>query len=137
MKNIVRRMVYLAIGWTEIAIGFVTVLGIAAVQVWGIGGLPRKPDEVYVFVTATGIAAFVLGAGLVRGKNWARILLIFFSGYIILTKILIYFGLLTFNGAMLTIIPAGLKDVFSSLYHLILILLLSLFPINSERERSV
>jgi hypothetical protein len=91
-----------------------------------------KPLNVYIFVTLTAIMAVVFGIGLLYDGKWAVRLLIFFSGYIILTKILVYAGLLSFAGAIITIVPVALKDGISILYHSALIIFLAIYERTSQ-----
>lgn len=106
------------IGAAEILIGVTTLLGVAAVQMTGIYNIEPKPLNVYIFVVVTAAISFVLGVGVLEKRVWAEKALIFFSGYIILTKLLKYLGLLTFSGDILTVIPPWGKDAVSIVYHL-------------------
>lgn len=119
-------MIYFLIGMCEITIGLLTMVGVPVVQ--AIGGtiqLTPKPLNVYVFVLITATISFILGVGMLARREWARKLLIFFSGYILITKIMKYTGLFVFKGDILTVIPVWLKDSTSFLYHFVLILVLS------------
>lgn len=119
-----KKLIYLAIGWIEILIGLITLIGSAFVQACVICSLPPKPDNVYMFVVISAAISFILGIGLIFGRNWARFLLIFFSGYIILTKVLIYSGLMAFSGPIVSIVPVWVVDGISSTYHTFIICLL-------------
>ncbi|MBD3426989.1 MAG: hypothetical protein GF409_07175 [Candidatus Omnitrophica bacterium] len=113
------------IAWLEILIGVCTLIGSSYIRFGGIPGFPPKPLNVYIFVTLTAITAFILGIGVLNRRRWAIRLLIFFSGYIILTKLLIYSGLLTFSGSIFTILPVHIKDGISILYHSLVIIILT------------
>ena len=89
-----------------------------------------KPLNVAVFVYSSSIVSTVLGVGLLKFKNWARTLLIFFSGYILLTKLLIFGGLLVFNGELLTYIPRDTKNIISIIYHASIIVTFTRYSIK-------
>jgi len=123
-----KKLTYL-IGVTEIIIGISALVGVAIVQATGIYGLGPKSFNVYIFVIVSACFSFVLGVGLISGREWARKLLIIFSGYVILIKILRYGGLLTLNAdiiSVVTAVPAWTKDALSFLYHVFVITFLSL-----------
>jgi len=71
------------------------------------------------------VVSATLGYNILKLKDWARKILIYFSGYIVLTKILIYTGLLSLNGQILIFIPSWIKDLTSTFYHLAIILILA------------
>ena len=124
-----RKIIEVFIGITEVVIGLSALIGVAVVQATGIYGLGPKPLNVYIFVVVSACMSFILGVGLLGGRTWAKNLLLFFSGYIILTKILRYGGLLTLNADIInaaTAIPVWEKDAISFLYHFSIILFLSL-----------
>jgi hypothetical protein len=116
------RLTVKVIALIEIFIGFVTL---ASLIVHSVLSLSTKPFNVFTFVLASSVTSAILGIGLLNHKDWARALLVFFSGYIILTKILIFMGLLDFSGEIFTHIPTGIKNSFSVLYHTLLILYLT------------
>ena len=98
----------------EMLVGAVTMAGLA----WATVALAQsKPLNVLFFVLVTAGSSFVIGVGLWRREEWARILLVFFSGYIILTKALIFAGLLHFEGELFTVVSADLKNAVSIAYH--------------------
>ncbi|MBN1526602.1 MAG: hypothetical protein JW919_03345 [Candidatus Omnitrophica bacterium] len=116
-KRIVKMVAFI-----EILIGLITMIGILTYKSLS---MSTKPLNVFVFVLVTAAASFALGLGLLNQRPWARTLLIFFSGYILLTKAMIALDLLRFNGEIVTSIPAGLKNAVSILYHLFIIWLLN------------
>ncbi len=122
----IEKIIRCLIGWIEVLIGIITVLGCTVVQTWRVYSTPSKPLNVYVFVVITAVAAIILGVGLIAGKTWARILLIVFSGYVIITKGLIYTGLMAFSGAMITLVPRWGIDIASVLYHMLVMIFLLL-----------
>ena len=120
------------IAWIEILIGAVTLISSSMVQFTGVFAAQPKPANVYIFVVLTAIMAVAFGVGLLYDGKWAVRLLIFFSGYVILTKILAYTGLLSFKGAIITIVPVAFKDGVSILYHSILIVFLTIYEKSSR-----
>ena len=115
------------IAWIEILIGATTLIISSMVQFTGAFTAQPKPTNVYIFVILTAIMAVAFGVGLLYDGKWAVRLLIFFSGYVILTKILVYAGLLSFKGALITIVPTAFKDGISVLYHSVLIIFLAIY----------
>ena len=105
----------------EILIGVTTIVASAA---FCILASHCKPLNVAVFVYSSAAISTILGIGLLKTKDWARILLIFFSGYILLTKLLIFGGLLVFNGELFKYIPRDHKNMISIIYHTSLIFVL-------------
>jgi hypothetical protein len=129
-------MLYFLIGMCEVTIGLLTMVGVPVVQAVGETiQLTPKPLNLYVFVVITATMSFILGVGMLARREWARKLLIFFSGYILITKIMKYTGLIVFKGDILTAIPVWLKDSTSFLYHFALILVLS-FCLPRRQEPS-
>jgi len=116
-----------AIAIIEVLIGLVTIIGLVA---YAFMSISTKPLNVFVFVLVTAAASFALGLGLLNHQPWARTLLLFFSGYIVLTKVMIAFDLLRFNGEIVTSIPAGVKNAASILYHGFIIWFLSRRPVK-------
>lgn len=109
----------IAIGTIEIVIGLVTLISLAEAKLFfGI----TKPLGVFLFVFVTSLISFMLGVGILRYRWWARKLLIFFSGYIILTKIFLLLGILKLSPAFETLISSNTKNIVSSIYHLFVIL---------------
>jgi len=101
----------------EIVIGFVTL---STITFSLIAGLNTKPLNVLIFVYITSVLSFILGIGLLKLNRQAHELLLFFTGVIILTKILTVFGIMRLNGALETGINANVKNALSILYHLLL-----------------
>lgn len=102
------------IAWIELAIGAVTLAGMLAAPAFAV---PSKPPSVTAFVVISSCASAALGAGLLRRDDRARRLIVFFSGYILLTKLLIFAGLLEFKGDIVTLPPAWVKNAVSVCYH--------------------
>lgn len=125
-KRIVNIVAYI-----EMLIGVSTVIGLSASVVIGV---QHKSANVFAFVIATAWISFFLGLGLGYYKEWARTLLVFFSGYIIITKILMFAGLLRFNGEIITFVPADLKNIMSIFYHTALIFYLTRTSVKKTFE---
>ena len=123
-KNIAIKI----IAFIEIIIGISTILGLLLF-------ISRKPLNVFIFVLISAIISIGIGWGLLTFGNWARILLIFFSGYIILTKILMFMGLLYFNGEIISFISISLKNLISILYHAIVMIILNQKTIKGNFTR--
>jgi hypothetical protein len=77
----------------------------------------KKPLNVFIFVLATSMTSCLIGIGLFKRWRWAWLLIVFFSGYIVLTKILLTFGLLIFTGEVIKFIPMDIKNYISVFYH--------------------
>jgi hypothetical protein len=126
MKNY--RIIFI-IGVTEILIGssalFVNLLTVfLTVNV--------KTPNVLFFVVMTGIMSTFLGIGILKFNRTAYELLIYFSSVIVLSKILIIFGVIHLNGSLevslhkawgtpltteLIAFSTGLKNALSIMYH--------------------
>ncbi|NQU74158.1 MAG: hypothetical protein HQ547_05565 [Candidatus Omnitrophica bacterium] len=114
-------------GYTEVIIGIATLLSLVAAKIiWG----ATKPIGVSVFVSSTALVSFTLGVGILKYKMLARKLLIFFAGYIVLTKIFIFSGLVTLSPPFEVLIPSSVKDIISLIYHLLIV-----FFFNNEKIR--
>jgi hypothetical protein len=114
VKKIIR-----IIAFVEIAIGLYTIVGLIA-SAWF--SFPTKPLNVFIFVMISAATSIVLGAGLFNYKEKARMLLIFFSGYVALTKILIFLNLLKLCCEITVLIPVHVKNSVSVIYHFLLII---------------
>ncbi|MDB4349591.1 hypothetical protein OAA99_01400 [Omnitrophica bacterium] len=110
------------IGFIELLIGLTTVLFVTLFDLFSV---VEKPLSVFIFVTLSSVISAVIGFGILRYKNWARILLVFFSGYVIILKILIYLGIVQFSGEIITVPPSYIKDFVSILYHAFIIIILN------------
>ena len=102
------------IAFMELLIGLCTLFGLLTYSLLSIS---KKPLNVFIFVLLSATISTIIGSGLLNYREWSRNLLVFFSGYVILTKILIVAGLLRFNGEIITFIPTGFKNCISILYH--------------------
>lgn len=107
----------LVVSIIEILIGFITL---SALTFSLVSGINTKPLNILIFVYTTSFLSCALGIGLLQLNLQAYELLLFFVGVVILTKILIVFGILQLNGALETGINANVKNALSILYHLVL-----------------
>jgi len=87
---------------------------------------PGRPKTVYGFVVLTSLISVIIGIGLFRYKNWGRQFLIFFAGYVIFTKFLLLSNLVEFTGNTIKFMSINLKDVFSFIYHCIILIIFNL-----------
>jgi|GEM_PF-578948 len=105
-------------GIIEIAIGFFTLL---TVIISLLLGKSTKPLAVLIFVLTASIISLSLGVGIIRRNLASYNLLIFFATVIILSKILIFLGIINLSGALETSIPTPFKNIISICYHALLI----------------
>lgn len=118
MKMKISEMVYAAIGLIEVLIGIGTLSFLAFIMIFTPGWAPDKAAGVSIFVAATAFISLILGAGLLKHKEWARVMLIFFSGYIMILKGSVFAGIVNFNGEMVSGATLIVKDAISFIYHL-------------------
>jgi hypothetical protein len=107
------------IAFLELIIGLTTLISLTALYLLSIS---TKPLNVFIFVLVSSIISIIIGLGLLAHKNWAREVLLFFSMYIVFTKILIFSNLLQFKGEIITFIPGLTKNIVSFLYHSFILL---------------
>lgn len=80
-------------------------------------GASSKPVNVLTFVVASSAISAALGAGVILRQRYARKLLIFFAGWVILSKLLIAMGILTLCCALETTVSPNVKNAVSIVYH--------------------
>ncbi|MBN1871820.1 MAG: hypothetical protein JW800_04530 [Candidatus Omnitrophica bacterium] len=123
------RIVIRAVAVIEIVIGlYISLSFIIASLITP----PGRPKTVYGFVVVTSLISIIMGIGLYRYKNWAKQFLIFFAGYIIFTKFLLFSNLVEFTGDTINFISIDLKDVISFIYHFFILLVFNLKIIKKE-----
>ena len=91
---------------------------------------PGRPKVLYGFVVLTSIISVVIGIGLFRFKNWGRKFLIFFAGYIIVTKFLLFANLVEFTGNTIDFMSVTSKDILSFIYHCSILVIFNLKDIR-------
>ena len=119
-KNTWLPVVFFAI--VEIAIGVSTLTGLIVSLITRVS---TKPPAVIVFVTATSLVSLSLGIGLIRHSSVCYRALVYFATVVILSKILIFAGIITLSGALETVIPSGIKNTVSIFYHSLILLYLT------------
>ena len=102
------------IAFVEVAIGLVTITGLAVSLALS---LSTKSPNVFIFVLISATISCAIGLGLFGRRGWARSALVFFSGYIVITKLMLFAGILKLNGQMVTVIPDIIKNTVSFIYH--------------------
>ncbi len=117
------------IAYIEMLIGVVTVIGLSAAIAMG---EQHKPFNVFVFVLVTAWMSFGIGLGLLLYKEWARLVLVFFSGCIIVIKILIFADLMRFNGEIMTLVPTDVKNLISVAYHFFIVIYFTRQAVKKE-----
>jgi hypothetical protein len=110
---IARRTVNI-IAVIELLIGLSTISSLMTSYLLDVS---KKPLNVFIFVLATSITSACIGVGLFKRHRLAWLLLVFFSGYIVLTKMLLLTGLMIFTGEIIKFIPMDLKNYISIAYH--------------------
>lgn len=123
------KLLIIGIASVELAIGITTLAGVAF---YGLLGLSTKSASVALFVISSNLVSIALGAGLLNYRSWARVFLLFFSGYVILTKLFIFAGLIKLNGEIFLLLPGNLKDIISVLYHTFI-----LISLNQRRTKTL
>ena len=109
-------------GIIEILIGSVTLLSNFVTVLLGVN---NKTPNVLLFVVVTGAVSTLIGVGILKLKKSAYQLLLYFSSIIVLSKLLIFLGIIHLNGALETTVPAPIKRMLSVGYHLAIILYLN------------
>lgn len=101
-------------GLTEITIGTFTLMATALSLAKHIS---TKPLNILIFVVASSIISISLGVGIILRYHYARKLLMFFAGWIILSKFLVLTNIISISGALETTLPLSLKNIISIIYH--------------------
>lgn len=112
----------------ECAIGATTIVGISY---YATQSLSQKPLGVFVFVFVAAVVSSLIGLGLLSGKEIARKCLVYFSGYIVIEKTLIFLGVFSLNGRVVSDIRGVPVDVISLAYHGIILIVFSRHQIKA------
>lgn len=112
-KHIIR-----AVAFVELLIGLSTIFSLTTLTLLSIS---TKPLNVFIFVTISATISAALGIGIFKYKENARSLLVFFSGYVVLTKILIFSNLMHLCCDIVTFVSPDFKNSISIAYHLLII----------------
>ena len=118
LSMVIKRIIR-AIAFIELLIGLSTIFSLITFILLSI---VIKPFNVYIFVMISSVISTILGIGILKYKEQARILLVFFSGYVILTKILVFSNLLQLCCDIIVFIPSYFKNSTSIIYHTFIIL---------------
>jgi hypothetical protein len=121
------------IGCIELFIGLFTLLFVILFDIFSI---IEKPQGVFIFVLLSASISAFIGYGILTLKKWARIFIIFFSGYVIILKILLYLGVVKFTGEIIKTPPSHIKDLISLLYHIFVIIFFTNSGVISRFEES-
>ena len=122
---------------TEIMIGAITVSGLMISSMLAIS---EKSPNIVIFIFTSSVISILLGVGIIASNNMARRLLIFFSGWVLLTKLLVFMGVIEFSGELLKAVSISFKNAVSAAYHLMLIFILNrkevkaFFPVPGSKE---
>lgn len=109
------------IGLIECLIGLVT-LGTIVLQ--PVIFSTSKTPAVLAFVGGTALISFAIGLGLLKRNERARAYLVYFSGYILIEKLLIFAGMLTLNGRILETVAGIPAERISFAYHAVIVAVL-------------
>ncbi|OGX24039.1 MAG: hypothetical protein A2787_09635 [Omnitrophica WOR_2 bacterium RIFCSPHIGHO2_01_FULL_48_9] len=102
------------IGTIEILIGGLTLLATIVSLSFSFNA---KSPNVLIFVIVSAAVSTFIGIGIIRHRKLAYQLLIYFSSVVLLSKILIFMGIIELNGSLETFFSASLKNEISALYH--------------------
>jgi len=116
------KLIIKTIAISELLIGFITLLSL---MIYSFYLQNPKPVNIFIFVLISNLISIILGAGIIYCKERARQMLVFFSGYVLITKLMMIFGLLNFTGEIITFIKTDFKNYISIIYHGIVIILLN------------
>jgi hypothetical protein len=109
-------------GIIEIVIGAATLVTIIFSLILGTSD---KPPAILAFVLVTSVVSLSIGVGILKSSMISYYLLLYFSTVIILSKILVFFGIIVLSGALETSIPSGIKNTVSIIYHSVLLICLN------------
>ena len=127
--NRIIRIVIRMVAIIEILIGLYISLSFIVASLINPPGIPKT---VYGFVVVTSLISVIIGIGLFKYKNWGRQFLIFFAGYIVFTKFLLFSNLIEFTVNTIKFIPINLKDMLSFIYHCVILAIFNLKVIKGE-----
>lgn len=128
-KEFINRFVIQGVGVVEVLIGLTISLSFIIASLIE---PPGRPKTVYGFVVVTSLISIVIGIGLLKRKKWGRKFLIFFAGYVIITKFLLVSNLVKFTGNTITFISVNAKDILSLIYHIGVLVVFNLKSIKND-----
>jgi len=122
----------LLFGLIEIGIGTVTL---AAIGRNILAGFLPKPPNVLAFVVISSLISICLGGGILLRRPCARKFLLFFAGWVILSKVLVFAGIIILCCELETTITADVKNIISIFYHALVIVYFHSRPIKAEFKK--
>lgn len=112
---------------TEILIGlYISISFITASLI----SPPGRPITIYVLIVLASLISVIIGVGLFRYKNLGRQFLIFFAGYVIFTKFLLFSSLVEFTVNTVNFMSVASKDTVSFIYHCCILIIFNLKDIK-------
>jgi len=90
------------------------------------------PLNVFLFIVTTSIISFGLGIGVLTSNRHARHMILFFAAMIILSKILIFAGIISLRGELVSRVSEPLRNILSIIYHAAILVY---FNSKTVRER--
>jgi len=106
--------VILIIGVIEVLIG---TIAISSNTLSIIFSTNIKPPSVLVFVYVASSISILIGVGILRLNRHAYRLLLYFSEFIILSKILILLNVFELSGGLQSVFPSSISSFISIAYH--------------------
>lgn len=112
--------------YTEIMLGIVSLFSLAFSL---LNNPPSYPTTLTTFLLAAALISISLGIGILNFSRQSYYLLIFFSGVIVLSKILIFSNIISLNQAITSPFTPGVKNSVSFIYHSLLIFYFTRKPV--------
>ena len=113
----IHKKILTTIGVLEILIGAASFLGVMAALARG----HVIEQNILTFLVFTSSISTALGIGILKFNTTAYDLLIYFSSIVVLSKILLFTGIISLNGSPEGLVPASFRNIISVFYHLFLI----------------
>jgi len=104
----------LLIGIIEVAIGGITLMATFGSILLRTN---TKPANVLFFVIIASTVSTLIGIGILKLNKLAYQALVYFSSVVVLSKILIFLGIMQLSGELETTIPSPVKSIISIGYH--------------------
>jgi len=104
--------------YTEIILGIVSLFSTIFCL---LNNRTPYPVTVATFLFATALISISLGIGILNYSRPSYYLLIFFSGVVVLSKILIFSKIISLNQTITSTLTPGVKNTTSLIYHSLLI----------------
>lgn len=104
----------IVIGVIEILIGGITL---SSNLISALLAVNPKTANVFLFVLIASSISLAIGIGLLRLKKIAYYALIYFSSFVLLTKLMIFLNVIQLNGELQSVVPDVLRNWISVGYH--------------------